>query len=153
MGEKRKGFSLFELLVVLLIIGTLLALVIPNVVGMVQRSKVNSARSDIASIGNKVENFLLDNMRLPESLLELEGIHLNDPWGHAYQYLPILGKDKNDVSGKWRKDRFLVPLNSDFDLYSVGKDGISVAPITAKDSYDDIIRANNGGYIGIAYKY
>ena len=153
MGEKRKGFSLFELLVVLLIIGTLLALVIPNVVGMVQRSKVNSAKAEIASIGNKVENFLLDNMRLPESLLELEGIHLNDPWGRAYQYLPILGKDKNDVSGRWRKDRFLVPLNSDFDLYSVGKDGRSVAPITAKDSYDDIIRANNGDYIGIAYKY
>jgi len=153
MEEKRRGFSLFELLIVLLILGTLLALIIPNVVGMVQRSKVSSAKAQIASIGNKIDNFLMDNLRLPESLLELEGIHINDPWGNSYQYLPILGKDKNEVSGKWRKDRFLVPLNSDFDLYSMGKDGRSVAPITAKDSYDDIIRANNGNYIGLAHKY
>lgn len=153
MEEERKGFTLFEILIVVFILGTLLALIIPNVMSMVQRSKINSAKGDIASIGNRINNFLMDNMRLPESLLELEGIRLNDPWGNSYQYLPILGKEKSEISGKWRKDRFLVPLNSDFDLYSMGKDGRSVAPITAKDSYDDIIRANNGDYVGLANKY
>ena len=153
MEEERRGFTLFEMLIVVLILGTLLALIIPNVMSMIQRSKVSSAKGDIASIGTKIDNFLLDNMKLPESLLELDGIRLIDPWGNSYQYLPILGKEKSEISGKWRKDRFLVPLNSDYDLYSMGKDGRSVAPITAKDSYDDIIRANNGDYVGLANKY
>jgi general secretion pathway protein G len=64
-----------------------------------------------------------------------------------------MGKDKNEIKGKWRKDRFLVPLNSDYDLYSMGKDGCTVAPITAKASHDDILRANNGSYVGLASKY
>jgi general secretion pathway protein G len=44
-------------------------------------------------------------------------------------------------------------LNSDYDLYSMGEDGESVPPLTAKQSRDDIIRANNGGFIGLAADY
>jgi len=47
----------------------------------------------------------------------------------------------------------MVPINSDFDLYSMGKDGRSVAPLTAKDSRDDIVRANDGGYVGLASEF
>jgi general secretion pathway protein G len=54
---------------------------------------------------------------------------------------------------KIRKDRSLHPLNTDFDLYSLGADGRSVAPLTAKQSHDDIIRANNGGYYGYGEDY
>lgn len=49
-----------------------------------------------------------------------------------------------------RKDRFLVPINSDFDLYSMGKDRETVAPLTAKKSHDDIVRANDGAFVGLA---
>ena len=49
-----------------------------------------------------------------------------------------------------RKDRFLVPVNSTFDLYSMGPDGESVPPFTAAKSRDDIVRANDGGYVGRA---
>ncbi|MEE8148540.1 MAG: hypothetical protein V3T24_13110, partial [Longimicrobiales bacterium] len=49
-----------------------------------------------------------------------------------------------------RKDKFLVPINSDFDLYSLGSDGKSTPPLGAKASKDDIIRANDGSYMGIA---
>jgi len=52
-----------------------------------------------------------------------------------------------------RKDHNLVPLNTDYDLYSMGPDGNSVGPLTAKASRDDIIRANNGSYIGPAANY
>ena len=76
-----------------------------------------------------------------------------DAWGNPYQYLIILGKKRNEVEGEWRKDRFLVPLNSDFDLYSMGKDGQSRPPLTAEVSHDDIVRANNGDYIGEASRY
>lgn len=52
--------------------------------------------------------------------------------------------------GGARKDRFLVPINSDFDIYSMGRDGQTVAPLTALKSHDDIIRASDGGFYGLA---
>ena len=55
--------------------------------------------------------------------------------------------------GGARKDRFLVPINSDFDLYSIGKDGQSVAPLTAQKSHDDVIRASDGGFYGLAKNF
>ncbi len=55
--------------------------------------------------------------------------------------------------GQARKDRFLVPINSDFDLYSMGKDGDSVGPLTAQKSHDDVIRANDGGFYGLASNF
>lgn len=55
--------------------------------------------------------------------------------------------------GQARKDQFLVPLNSDYDLYSKGPDGKSSPPLTAKESRDDIIRANDGAYFGLASEY
>jgi general secretion pathway protein G len=52
-----------------------------------------------------------------------------------------------------RKDRNLVPINSDYDLYSMGPDGESMPPLTAARSRDDIVRANNGGFVGTAEAY
>lgn len=46
-----------------------------------------------------------------------------------------------------------MPLNTDFDLYSVGKDGLSKATLAPPQSHDDIIRANNGRFIGLASDY
>ena len=54
---------------------------------------------------------------------------------------------------KPRKDRFLVPINSDYDLFSMGKDGESVAPLTAKASRDDVVRASDGAFIGLASNF
>jgi general secretion pathway protein G len=44
-------------------------------------------------------------------------------------------------------------LNTDYDLYSMGKDGKTKGPLTAKDSHDDVIRANDGRFIGLASEY
>jgi general secretion pathway protein G len=52
-----------------------------------------------------------------------------------------------------RKDRFLVPINTDFDLYSMGKDGKSVPSLTAAASRDDVVRAANGAFIGLASRF
>lgn len=54
---------------------------------------------------------------------------------------------------KARKDRKLNPLNSDFDLYSLGKDGLSKPQLTNRDSLDDIVRANDGAFVGLAANY
>ena len=49
-----------------------------------------------------------------------------------------------------RKDGNLVPINTNYDLCSFGKDGKSKAPLRAKDSHDDVIYANDGAFIGLA---
>jgi general secretion pathway protein G len=72
-----------------------------------------------------------------------------------YRYLKIDGEDLKG-SGKdqqMRKDHFMVPVNSDYDLYSMGPDGDSKAPFTATASRDDIVRANDGRYVGLASEY
>jgi len=61
----------------------------------------------------------------------------------------LSGARRGDV----RRDKNLVPINTDFDLYSVGKDGDTATALTARQSRDDIVRANNGGYIGRAEDY
>jgi general secretion pathway protein G len=44
-------------------------------------------------------------------------------------------------------------VNTDFDLYSVGKDGLTVTAFTAKSARDDVVRANDGRYVGLAENY
>lgn len=94
--------------------------------------------------------FKTENSALPANLATMPGINLLDPWGNPYQYLnfeTVKGK------GKLRKDRFLVPINSTYDLYSMGADGRTATPLTAAISRDDIIRANDGQYVGLAENY
>lgn len=55
--------------------------------------------------------------------------------------------------GAARKDGNLVPINTNYDLCSFGKDGKSKPPLRAKDSLDDIIYANDGSYIGLAKEF
>ena len=69
-----------------------------------------------------------------------------DPWGRPYVFLNII--DGNPNISSVRKDGSLNPLNTDYDLYSLGKDGDSKAPLNAGESRDDIVRANDGAYIG-----
>ena len=55
--------------------------------------------------------------------------------------------------GDFRKDKNLNPLNTDYDLYSVGKEGATASALTAKSSRDDIVRANDGAFIGRGEDY
>jgi general secretion pathway protein G len=68
-----------------------------------------------------------------------------------YYYLNIAAAGPG--KGAFRKDGKLNPLNSDFDLYSAGADGVSMGPLSAKASRDDIVRANNGAFIGLGEDY
>jgi general secretion pathway protein G len=52
-----------------------------------------------------------------------------------------------------RKDGRLNPLNTDFDLFSTGKDGDTTGPLNARASRDDVVRANNGAFIGLGENY
>ena len=93
---------------------------------------------------------------LPSSLAGIGRGGMLDPWGYPYRYLPFPPPDRDGQrlhpQGA-RKDRFLVPINSSYDLYSMGKDGKTTAALTASASADDIIRANDGAFIGRASEF
>lgn len=148
-----RGFTMLEALIVTAILGTLITLLMPAFNSLMLKGRNNKAISDIASISKKIEDYFLEYGSYPDTLAEVGVTDLTDPWGNPYEYLPIFGKNASEVAGKWRKDRFLIPLNSDFDLYSKGVDEITQKPLTPPVSWDDIIRANNGEYIGLGSKY
>jgi general secretion pathway protein G len=132
---------------VLAIVGVLSAIAIPLYGGFIEKAKIVRAISEIATISKYIAAYNADNNKYPESLDEVISGAFSDPWGAPYQYLNIqTAKGK----GKMRKDKFLVPINTDYDLYSMGPDGKSTTPLTSKAGRDDIIRANDGGYIGLA---
>ena len=149
--HKSFGLTLIELLIAIAIIGTLAGIAIPTYIGYSENAKVQSAITDIKTISLVIEKFKNDGdgMSVPGSLAAVNYATFLDPWGNPYQYLNI----QTAGIGQCRKDRFVVPINTDYDLYSMGKDGQSAAPLTAAISRDDIIRANDGAYIGPAYGY
>ena len=152
-GQPRwagRGFTLVELLIVMAIIMTVSAIAVPSLQAAINSARIAKAVGDIRTLETDIEEYEIQNGQLPNTLADIGEATLTDPWGNPYQYLNFANvKGK----GKMRKDRFLVPLNSDYDLYSMGADGKSVPPITAKESQDDILRANDGGFIGLASTY
>ena len=101
-------------------------------------------------IDRECQAFNIVNNRYPNDLAEIGLAGLKDSWGNPYQYLNI---ETAKGLGKVRKNKSMVPVNNDFDLYSMGPDGKSQTPFTAKQSQDDIVRANNGGYFGRVSDY
>jgi general secretion pathway protein G len=147
---RDRGFTLVELLVTLAIILTLAAIAIPNGQTIIEHARVARAVGDLHSIGTMIIGYQAVEAQFPNTLTDIGYGKQKDPWGNPYQYLNFDGlKGK----GAMRKDRFLVPINSGFDLYSVGRDGQSVPPLTAKASQDDVIWADDGAYIGLASDY
>jgi len=93
--------------------------------------------------------------KLPASLADVGWVQ-KDPWGNEYRFLNFAlsdpkQADKNDGKPKGaRRDKVLKPLNSTYDLYSVGEDGQTKPSLTQKESWDDIVRAADGVFIGLA---
>jgi general secretion pathway protein G len=152
-SDSGQGFTLVELLVAITIIGTLTAIAIPQFNGYRAQQKVNLAINDLRTIDNKIQSYKLSNEVYPLALTDVPRlVNLIDPWGITYEYLKIEGAD-TPSKGKMRKDKNLVPINSDFDLYSMGADTKSATPLTSKNSQDDVVRANDGRYYGLASTY
>lgn len=144
------GFTLIEFLIAFAVLMTIAAIAVPNFLAALDRAKIARAVVDIHTIGNAVIAYDAIYQQYPDNLTQI-GYDANlDPWGQPYQYLNFAD---TKGKGKMRKDRFLVPINSAFDLYSMGKDGASVPPLTAQSSKDDVIWANDGSFVGLASDY
>lgn len=133
------------------ILAIVAAIAIPAYVGYIETGEIGRVVQEMKQIELIVKNCKLDTGEYPDSLDEV-GVSMLDPWGNPYQYLRIEGAG-NKAKGHQRKDHNLVPINSDFDLYSMGEDGASSPPLTANASRDDIVRANNGTFYGYGRDY
>lgn len=150
----KKGFTLIEVMMVIAIIGTLAAIAIPNYIGYRQKAQQTKTLQIMRTIERELAIFNIEKGYFPETLAEAGLDHLKDPWGNPFQYLNLQTLDeKGKGKGKVRKDHSLHPLNTDYDLYSMGPDGKSVPPLTGKPSRDDIIRANDGAFLGKGSDY
>jgi general secretion pathway protein G len=153
-SKNMHGFTLIELMIVIAIIGTIAAIATPLYRAYIDNARVARAIIEIRSIGSEITLFYDENQRYPNDLTEIGLGKMRDPYGNLYQYVPAtLDKNGKPQVGKMRKDHNLVPVNTDFDLYSMGKDGKSALPFPAKASQDDIVRANDGQYIGLVSGY
>ena len=121
--SRSRGFTLIELMVVLVIIGVLAALIVPNVLDRTDDARVTAARTDVNNLMQALKLYKLDNQRYPSSEQGLQALTAkptvgaippnwknyldklpNDPWGRPYQ-------DANPG------------LKGEIDVYSLGADG------------------------------
>ena len=131
MRKHRMGFTLIELMLVVIIIGALVAMVMPRLTGRGEQARVAAAKADIqANIATALKLYELDNgsfpsaeeglnalLSKPSSANNWNGPYLEkrplDPWAREYKY---------KCPGEHRP--------TDYDLYSLGKDGV--------ESVDDV---------------
>lgn len=148
-GTPSPAFTFIEVLLALAIVAVLAALAYPNFRAAREQARIAEAVTDIRAIESRIASFELQNRALPQTLSQA-GWRKNDPWGRSYRYLPF---NRLDWVGRARLDRFRVPINSTYDLYSMGPDHLTVPPLVLPPSWDDIVRANDGGFVGLASRY
>jgi general secretion pathway protein G len=139
--------TLVEVMLVVVVFAALVGIAFPSYTESVERSRRGKAIADIANIQLLIGRYESSRGELPDALTDIDPKGFVDPWGKAYFYTNLAeAKGK----GSARKDHKLNPINSDFDLFSAGKNGVFKTQITQKDSVDDIIRARDGAFVGVA---
>ena len=148
--RRLRGFTLVELLIVMAIGGLILAIAVPMFANYFERARYVQAVTDMKDMQKTIKQYEFANGALPDSLAAVNLDTKLDPWNRGYQYFNLRTAKGN---GQARKDKKLAPLNSDYDLYSVGPDGLTAAQLNNSKSRDDIVRARDGGFLGTAEEF
>lgn len=147
---KARGFTLLEVMIVAVVASVLFCIAYATYGHWIERAQTAKAVADIGAIHMAVQRFDLNARRYPTGLGEVGLESLTDPWGNPYQFLSFDGIDGN---GPKRKNKNLVPVNTSYDIYSMGPDGATSTPFTSSAGGDDIVMAGDGTYFGVAGDY
>ena len=143
----RRGFTIIELMTVITVMSSLAAIAVSRTQATIDLAKVARAIGDIRAIQVDIVGYQSAGQALPAGLVDVGRDQLLDPWGRPYVYVNF------SLGGSHRTDRFGVDLNTEFDVYSQGPDGGSATSLSAGASQDDVVRANDGGFIGKGSKF
>jgi general secretion pathway protein G len=141
-----RGMSLLELTMAIGVVALVASVAVPSVDAYLNRGKAAHAIGDIGTISIQLYRWQSNTRKFPETLAEAGLTKFVDPWGNPYQYVNVATAKPGAV----RRDRNGTPLNSDFDLYSMGPDGRTETRLNEGKARDDIVRANNGQFVGVA---
>ena len=152
-GEDRsrsQALTVVELVIIVAIVITLGGIVVPAYSRYRNNADIAKAIVDIRTLENEIYIYEGMNGKLPDLLEEVNPPNVLDPWKRPYQFLNTTTKIG---PAKARFDKLFKPLNTDFDLYSIGRDGQTEENLDKKVSLDDIVRALNGQFVGLASEY
>lgn len=120
-----QGFTLIEIMVVIVILGVLAALVVPNILGRPDEARVTAATADIQAISNALDLYRLDNYSYPSTDQGLQAL-VSKPGGspEAKNWNTDGYLKKQPKDGWGNEYQYLSPgAHGKFDLYSLGADG------------------------------
>ncbi len=137
ISNSQAGFTLIEIMVVVIIIGLLSALVVPNLFDKQARAFQIKAQSDIRGIGSQLELYRIDIFSYPNTSEGLQALVTNPGKRNWTSYLKKLPKDPWDNDYQYQSPGTRNP--DGYDLWSFGSDGVAGGDGSAKDigNWDD----------------
>lgn len=143
-NQCRRGFTLVELLVVIAVLGVLTSMALPFFQGYIATVKNGACSADIRTIDKAITAYVIERNALPASLNDVGMGGKHDPWHRPYVFVNL------SLGGVPLQDNVVADdLNTDYDLYSRGADGISDPLSGTPGNEDDVVRANDGVYVGV----
>lgn len=149
----NSGFTFLELLIAMAIVAILASLAISSFATFKELARVARCCEEIRSLEREIAAYATEKGEIPPDLATINRQDLKDPWGNPYHYYPAALPVDITNAGPNNRINTAGTINSDFDLYSLGATGAFDQSINADDSKDDIVRANDGSFVGQAKDY